>query len=94
MYLVIDIETENTGTDVLEDNKRIISVQIGDDTKQDLYWADSKDPQWNLESAKKEIVSLLSKGVIFAGHNIRGFDVRFLKEFLGVEIPESNIHDP
>jgi len=94
MYLIIDIETENTGTDVMDDNKRIISVQIGDDTKQDLYWADSKDPQWNLESAKKEIASLLSKGVIFAGHNIRGFDVRFLKEFLGVEIPESNIHDP
>jgi hypothetical protein len=94
MYLIIDIETENTGTDVMEDNKRIISVQIGDDSKQDLYWADSKDPQWNLESAKKEIASLLSKGVIFAGHNVKGFDVRFLKEFLGVEIPESNIHDP
>lgn len=94
MYLIIDIETENTGTDVMEDNKRIISVQIGDDTKQTLYWADSKDPQWNLESAKKEIESLLSQGVIFAGHNIRGFDVRFLKQFLGVEIPESNILDP
>ena len=36
----------------------------------------------------------MSQGVIFAGHNIRGFDVRFLKEFLGVEIPESNIHNP
>jgi hypothetical protein len=94
MYRIIDIETENTGTDVMEDNKRIISVQIGDDTKQNLYWADSKDPQWNLESAKKEIESLLSQGVIFAGHNIRGFDVRFLKQFLGVEIPESNILDP
>jgi len=94
MYLIIDIETENTGTDVMEDNKRIISVQIGDDNKQDLFWADSKDPQWNLESAKKKIDSLLLQRVIFAGHNIRGFDVRFLKEFLGVEIPESNIHDP
>jgi hypothetical protein len=93
MYLIIDIETENTGTDVMEDNKRIISVQIGDDNKQDLYWADSRNPQWNLESAKKEIGSLLSQGVIFAGHNIKGFDVRFLKQFLGVEIPESNIHD-
>lgn len=94
MYLIIDIETENTGTDVMKDNKRIISVQIGDEKKQDLYWADSKDSQWNLENAKKKIDSLLSQGVIFAGHNIRGFDVRFLKEFLGVEIPESNIHDP
>lgn len=94
MYRVIDIETENTGSDIMADNKRILSVQIGDDTKQDLWWADSKKPQWNLESAKGEIASLLSQGVIFAGHNIRGFDIRFLKEFLGVEIPESNIHDP
>ncbi len=94
VYLIIDIETENTGTDVMEDNKRIISVQIGDDKKQDLYWADSKDSRWNLESAKKEIDSLLSQGIIFAGHNIRGFDILFLKKFLGVEIPESKIHDP
>jgi len=93
MYRAIDIETENTGTDIMEDNKRIISVQIGDDTKQNLYWADSKDPKWNLESAKKEIESLLSQGVIFIGYNIKGFDVRFLKQFLGVEIPESNILD-
>ena len=94
MYRVIDIETENTGTDIMADNKRIISVQIGDDAKQNLWWADSKNPQWNLESVKGEVDSLLSQGVIFAGHNVKGFDIRFLKEFLGVEIPESNIHDP
>lgn len=93
MYRVIDVETENTGTDVMKDNKRIISVQIGDDTKQSLYWADSKDPRWNLSSAKKEIKSLLSQGVIFIGYNISNFDVRVLMQFLGVEIPESNILD-
>jgi hypothetical protein len=93
MYCIIDIETENTGTDIMEDNKRILSVQIGDDTIQNLYWADSKDPQWTLESAKKEIASLLSQGVIFSGYNIKGFDVRFLKQFLGVEIPEASILD-
>lgn len=93
MYRIIDIETENTGTDIIEDNKRILSVQIGDDTIQNLYWADSKDPQWTLESAKKEIASLLSQGVIFSGYNIKGFDVRFLKQFLGVEIPEASILD-
>ena len=93
MYRIIDIETENTGTDIMEDNKRILSVQIGDDTIQNLYWADSKDPQWTLESAKKEIASLLSQGVIFSGYNIKGFDVRFLKQFLGVEIPEASILD-
>ena len=93
MYLIIDIETENTGADIMEDNKRILSVQIGDDVKQDLYWADSVDPRWTLESAKTEIASLLSQGVIFAGYNIKGFDVRFLKQFLGVTIPESNLLD-
>ena len=93
MYRVIDIETENTGTDIMEDNKRLLSVQIGDDTIQNLYWADSKYPQWTLESAKKEIASLLAQGVIFSGYNIKGFDVRFLKQFLGVEIPESSILD-
>jgi hypothetical protein len=33
MYSVIDIETENTGTDIMKDNKWIISVQIGDELK-------------------------------------------------------------
>lgn len=93
MYRVIDIETENTGTDIMADNKRIISVQIGDDIKQDLYWVDSPNTQWNLESAKKEIASLLGQGVTFAGYNIIGFDLRFLKEFMDVEIPNSNLLD-
>jgi hypothetical protein len=93
MYRIIDIETENTGADIMEDNKRILSVQIGDDVAQNLYWADSKDPQWTLDSAKKEIELLLSQGVIFAGYNVKSFDVRFLKQFLGMEIPESNILD-
>jgi hypothetical protein len=93
MYRVIDIETENIGTDIMTDNKRIISVQIGDDVKQDLYWADSPKTQWDLESAKKEIISLLNQGIIFAGYNIIGFDLRFLKEFMDVEIPDSNLLD-
>lgn len=93
MYRAIDIETENTGIDIMKDNKRIISVQIGNDTKQNLYWADSKDSLWTLKSAEKEISSLLSQGVIFTGYNIKGFDNLFLKQFLGIEIPELNILD-
>jgi len=93
MYLMIDIETENTGSDIMKDNKRIISVQIGDTTKQELYYDDSKDPQCTLVSAKKQITSLLSRGYIFAGYNIKAFDIPILKQFLGVEIPESNIFD-
>ncbi len=93
MYLIIDIETETTGSDIMEDNKRIISVQIGNATKQDLYWADSTAPQWTLANAKKEIASLLSQECIFAGYNIKGFDIPLLKRFLKVEIPESNMLD-
>jgi len=93
MYLIIDVETENTGSDIMKDNKRIISVQIGDDAKQELYYADSKDPQYNLVAAKSQITSLLSQGQVLAGYNIRMFDVPVIKQFLGVEIPESNIFD-
>lgn len=46
-----------------------------------------------MESAKKEISSLLAQGVTFAGYNIIGFDVKFLEEFLDVRIPESNLLD-
>jgi uncharacterized protein YprB with RNaseH-like and TPR domain len=93
MYFIIDIETENTGSDIMKDNKRIISVQIGDAIKQELYYDDSKDPQCSLVSAKKRIASLLSQRCIFAGYNIKGFDIPLLKRFMKVEIPESNILD-
>lgn len=93
MYLIIDIETENTGTDIMEDNKRILSIQIGNDAKQSLYWADSKDPKLTLEAAKRKIASLLSQGVVFAGYNVKGFDIPLLKQFLDIDIPESNTLD-
>jgi len=93
MYLIIDVETENTGSDVMKDNKRIISVQIGDDAKQELYYADSKDSQYTLAGAKRQITSLLSRGHILAGYNLKLFDIPVLKQFLGVEIPESNMFD-
>ncbi|MCW3985069.1 MAG: ribonuclease H-like domain-containing protein [Candidatus Bathyarchaeota archaeon] len=93
MYLIIDIETENTGSDIMRDNKRIISVQIGDATEQELYYDDSKDSQWTLGRVETKIASLLSQECIFAGYNIKGFDIPLLKRFLKVEIPESNILD-
>jgi len=93
MYQIIDIETENTGSDIMRDNKRIISVQIGNATKQELYYDDSKDSQWTLGRAKTKIASLLSQGYIFAGFNFKKFDLHFLKHFLGVELPQSNIFD-
>lgn len=93
MSLIIDVETENTGSDIMRDNKRIISVQVGDDVKQELYYADSKDPKYTLVGAKSRIISLLSQGHVFAGYNTKFFDIPVLKQFLGVEIPESNMLD-
>jgi len=93
MYLVIDVETENTGSDIMKDNKRIISIQIGDATKQELYYDDSQNPQWTLGQAKKKITSLASQGYIFAGFNFKKFDLHFLKHFLGIELSQSNIFD-
>jgi hypothetical protein len=93
LYLGLDIETENTGLDIMKDNKRILSVQLGDNINQKLYWADSENTQWNLESAKKEILSALSKEVTFIGYNLKGFDTPLIKLFLKVDIPEKHVLD-
>ena len=92
-YVVLDVETKNLGSDIMEDNERILSLQLGDATKQELYYYDSKDSQWTLSMGKKQIASLLPQAVIFTGYNIKGFDMVMLKEFLGVKIPESKMLD-
>jgi hypothetical protein len=89
MYVVLDVETKNLGSDIMKDNEQLLSLQLGDATKQELYYYDSKDTQLNLEMGKKRIASLLSQGVTFVGYNIKGFDTIMLKKFLGVEIPLS-----
>jgi hypothetical protein len=89
--LAIDIETENTGSDIMKDNKRIISVQIGSSTKQELYYADSPDLNYSLSHAKSRISSLIDEGTVFAGYNVKGFDVPLLKKFLDIEIPDNNL---
>ncbi len=91
MVFVIDIETENTGADVMADNKRIISVQIGDSINQELYYADARDPLQSLAQAKSRIASLVREGNVLAGYNVKGFDILFLKQFLGVDIPNANV---
>lgn len=93
LYLGLDVETENTGLDIMKDNKRILSVQLGDNVNQQLYWADSEETNWNLESAKKEILSSLSKDITFIGYNLKGFDLPMINQFLKVNIPESRILD-
>ncbi len=92
MYVVLDVETKNLGSDIMKDNEQILSIQLGDAIKQELYY-DSKDPLWTLAMGKKRIASLLSQGHIFAGYNVKKFDIPLLKQFLGVEIPESSIFE-
>lgn len=89
--LVIDIETENTGADIMADNKRIISVQIGDTSQQELYYADAKESIKSLSVVPTRINSLVANGALFAGYNLKGFDLFFLKQFLGIEIPDANV---
>jgi hypothetical protein len=91
MSLVIDIETENTGADIMADNTRIISVQMGDSEEQKLYYADAHDPSLSTSQVPQRVETLIAEGKVFAGYNLKGFDLPLLKQFLGVEIPEANV---
>jgi len=86
-----DIETENTGSDVRQDNKRIISIQLYDGNKEELFYADSVDA--HLEMGKERIKSLLNDDYIFVGYYVSKFDIPLLREFLEIEIPTSNYID-
>jgi hypothetical protein len=92
-YLGLDVETKNLGSDVMKDNEQLLSLQIGDDKGQRLYWADSPDSGLTLKAGKKEIMSLLSEDTIFVGYNIENFDNLMLNDFLGIQIPQKNLID-
>lgn len=89
--IVIDIETENTGYDVMEDNKRILSVQTYDGNESVIYYEGSNTH--DLSKAKKNIEEQIKLDTKFVGFNVRNFDVRFIREFLKVDIPSSLIID-
>ena len=91
--VAIDIETENTGADIDLDNKRIISVQIGNAMNVELYYADSKHPAYGLPRARDRIAEMLSNGYVFTGYYIEHFDMRNIAKFLGISIPPSNFID-
>ena len=91
--LILDVETENTGYDIMEHNKRIISVQIGDSTLQELYYADSPIHETSLSRARERINDLLGKDTIFSGYNLTGFDTPMLEKFLDIKIPTKNLLD-
>lgn len=87
--VVLDIETENTGSDVKKDNKRILSVQLLDDSGCRIY-CDGAESN-NMETAKKDLRLLIEQGKCFVGYNVKGFDILLVKEFLGIDIPPSQI---
>ncbi|MEM3013855.1 MAG: ribonuclease H-like domain-containing protein [Candidatus Bathyarchaeia archaeon] len=86
---VIDIETENTGYDIMKHNKRIISVQMFDGQKGSIFYDGSNKN--SIDAAKSSIESQINEGYKFVGFNIRNFDVPLIKNFLGVEIPGGQI---
>lgn len=91
MSLILDIETETHGADVMAGTKRILSVQIGDSRFQELYYADSPVPESSLAQVPARLAELVNDGTVIAGYNIKGFDLVFLQKFLGVEIPAANV---
>jgi hypothetical protein len=91
--IAIDIETENTGVDIYEDNKRILSVQIGNATNVELYYADSKHHAHGLPSARDRIAEMLSNGYLITGYNIERFDIPNMAKFLDIRIPPSDFID-
>lgn len=86
---VLDIETENTGYDIMKHNKRIISVQMFDGLEGSIFY-DGSDKN-SIDAAKTNIKSKTDEGCKFVGFNIRNFDVPLIKEFLGIEIHSGQI---
>ena len=86
---MLDIETENTGADIMNDNKRIISIQLMNGNNSSIFYDGSKIN--NITAGKNELQSLIENGKHFVGYNIRNFDVPLLDKFLDIKIPSSQI---
>jgi len=87
--IVIDIETENTGYDIMSDNKRILSVQTYDGNESEIYYEGSSTN--DLSDAKRFFEKQIGLGTKFVGFNIRNFDIPMIKKFLDIEIPSEQI---
>ena len=87
--IVLDIETENTGYDIMNDNKRIISIQTYDGCEGALFYDGSENNA--IEAARSKILSTIEDDCMFAGFNIRNFDALFMNKFLGIKIPDNQI---
>ena len=89
----LDVIMENTGADPIGDSKRIMSVQIGDSSKQDVFYAESNTGDQSLFGALMQVNSLVAKNYTFVGHNLKGMELYFLRRFLNVSIPEYMVLD-
>ena len=88
--ITLDIETENTGYDILNDNKSILSIQLLSNSKKIFYSGSEKN---SIDEGKKELISHIAQGNKFLGFNIRNFDIPMIKKFLDIEIPSEQIID-
>ena len=52
--ITLDIETKNTGYDILNDNKSILSIQLLSNSKKIFYSGSEKN---NIDEGKKELIS-------------------------------------
>jgi len=86
--VTLDIETENTSHDI-NDNKRIISVQMLVQDKPLLYYDGA--PMMNLHSAVEKLKSMIANRDSFVGFNVRNFDAPLIDRFLAVQIPSTQI---
>jgi len=87
--VTLDIETENTGYDIMNDNKRIISVQILNENEPKIYYDGSESS--SLDQAKKDLQTWIENEKSFLGFNLKGFDIPLIKKFLDIEIPSPQI---
>jgi len=87
--VTLDIETENTGADILNDNKRIISIQILKEHDAKIFYDGSNTN--SIKVGKNELISLVENGKSFVGFNLRNFDIPLIQKFLDVKIPSSQI---
>lgn len=87
--ITLDIETENTGYDIMNDNKRIISIQTLSENEGKIYYDGSELN--DLDLAKTDLQTLIQNDKSFLGFNLKGFDIPLIKKFLDIEIPSSQI---
>ncbi len=89
--IVIDIETENTGYDIMNDNKRILSIQLLDVDHEQIFYDGAQTN--DLVQAQKTLNQLIIDKNTFVGFNIINFDIPLLKTFLNTEIHHAQISE-